>query len=258
MSKSRPQHSNRQTPVRSPQGLASTRRDELRHQQNRAAREQRIRSRISITVLALLAVAILGVLAWVITQAVGTAGSSPPPNGDGLVIGDPAAPVEVVIYQDFMCPACGAFERANRLDIDQLVANGTARVVIHPMNFKDHSSQGTRFSTRAANALVAVAMDQPDKALAFNAALYDHQPEQNTTGLTDAEIASIARQAGVSESVVGGFALLAHEEFVQASNDAAETRIHGTPTVLVNQRLLDDTQLYTAGPLRDAIEAAAG
>lgn len=238
--------------------VPQSRRQQLRREQERAAGERRVRTRVTLAVLGIVAAAVLGVLTWVIVNGAGSTTAPPPSGEDQLVIGDPAAPVELAIYQDFLCPACGAFEQVNRADIEQLVADGTARVLIHPMNFKDHSSLGTRFSTRAANALVAVARTEPDKVLAFNAAIFDDQPEQNTPGLSDAEIAELARQVGVSESVIGTFAQLAHEQFVQASNDAALTRIRSTPTVFINGEQFDNAQLFTPGPLKAAVEQAAG
>lgn len=77
-----------------------------------------------------------------------------------------------------------------------MVDDGTVLLRIHPMNFLDDASLGTKYSTRAANAFVTVWKAEPDKALAFNKLLFANQPKENTTGLTDAQIAQIASQAG--------------------------------------------------------------
>lgn len=233
------------------------RRDHLRRDREQAARERRIRTWATFGALGIVLATIAGVLIWVIASTRPT--TAPPLGGDHTVgVGSPDAPVTVTVFQDFMCPACGFVEQINRADLDELVDAGVARVELHLMTFKDPSSQGTRYSTRAANALVAVATAAPERMLAFNAALFDHQPQQGTPGLSDTEIAELARELGVSDEVVATFAQLRHEEFVSAANAAGLERIRTTPTVLVNGVEFDPEGLFQAGPLRAAVEAAAG
>ena len=125
------------------------------------------------------------------------------------------------------------------------------------MAFLDDASQGTQFSTRAANALVTVAKAEPDKVLAFNAALYDSQPEENTAGLTDAQIAELARGAGVSNETVATFASLANKSFVaSATTKSFASGVKGTPTIKINGETFTG-DLYTAGALKDAVAKAA-
>ena len=165
-----------------------------------------------------------------------------------------------------MCPYCGDFERANRDDLESLVADGTAKIEFHTLNFQDGNSQGTRYSTRSANAFVAVAKAEPDKLMAFNAALYDNQPEEGTPGLSDAEIADRARQAGVSENTIVTFAQLSNADFVnkataQALDQSRPDSITGTPTIRINGTTWPSGstgEQYQTGPLKAAVLAAAG
>ena len=69
----------------------------------------------------------------------------------------------------------------------------------------DRYSANTLYSTQAANAAAVVASKQGDKFAAFMAALYAHQLAENTPGLTDADIADLARGAGVSDAVASSF-----------------------------------------------------
>src|SRR5690348_13931190 len=71
-------------------------------------------------------------------------------------IGSAAAPVTLEVYLDYMCPACGQFEHANNAELDRLIRAGRVRVELRPIAFLDKQSGGTRYSTRAANALAAV------------------------------------------------------------------------------------------------------
>ena len=60
-------------------------------------------------------------------------------------------------YIDFMCPVCNQFEQAYGETIQSLVDDGTITLNIHPISILDRESQGTEYSTRAANAMYCVA-----------------------------------------------------------------------------------------------------
>lgn len=91
-------------------------------------------------------------------------------------VGRDDAPVPVTVFFDYMCPFCGRFEAANSADVDALIDGGTARVELRPMAFLDPQSQGSRFSTRAANALATVADQAPDSVWQFHRALVTSSP----------------------------------------------------------------------------------
>lgn len=76
-------------------------------------------------------------------------------------MGKADAPVTVEIYFDYMCPACGAFEAANGDELDRLLEAGVVRVELRPLSFLDDQSNGTAYSTRAANAIATVADAAP-------------------------------------------------------------------------------------------------
>ncbi len=237
-----------------------SRRQQLRFEQERAAKEQRVRKVVSYIALGVGAVALIAGLAW---AAISSGAFAPKPAGVGVnadytvMAGKVDAPVVVDVYQDFICPYCGDFERANSADLVALVSSGQAAVRIHPMNFLDDASQGTKYSSRAANALVTTAKAEPDKMLAMNAALYSQQPEEGTPGLTDAEIATLAQQAGVSQATIDSFAKLSYVGFANSSTAAAFTDgIERTPTVLINGKPFTGN-ILTSGPLKDAVAAAA-
>jgi protein-disulfide isomerase len=176
-------------------------------------------------------------------------------NG-AIRVGQAAAPVTVDIYLDYMCPFCGKFERANGDEISRLVQSGKAKVDIHPLAFLDDKSGGTRYSTRAANAVATVADRAPASVLAFNAALYGRQPAEGGSGLSDDEIAQIAAGAGVPLEVANAFPNRTFEGWVTTSTTAAfDSGITGTPTVKINGTAFPG-DLYTVGPLTKAIEAA--
>jgi protein-disulfide isomerase len=237
----------------------NSRRQRLRAEQERAAREARVRRVITFGGLGVVAVAVIGLIIWGVIGATSAARQN---AGDkisatyAVVIGKDTAPVTVDVFQDFMCPVCGEFEKTNSDDIAKLVAAGTVRLRIHPMNFLDDSSLGTKFSTRAANAFVTIWKAEPDKALAFNKLMYANQPKENSTGLTDDQIAQIAVQAGVSQSVVDTFTKQENADFpTNSTNEAFKGGVTATPTVFINGTQFSGN-LFTAGALSAAIEQA--
>lgn len=164
-------------------------------------------------------VAIVVIFAVIITSSV-----KPPASGprnmlsDGIVIGadlaavstpgleagaEPVATPEnpdvlaIRVYVDYFCPFCGDFEKANSEQIATLVEQGVATVEIHPVAILDRVSLGSRYSTRAANAAACVANYSPDSFYDFNSAMFAKQPDESTTGLTDAELIAIAKGVGV-------------------------------------------------------------
>jgi protein-disulfide isomerase len=238
----------------------ATQRELLKEQRAREAREKKIRTGITYGIIGVVVVALIVGLIYLIPNLTAKTSTTAASGSDpyAITIGKANAPVTIDIYQDYMCPYCGQFERAQTSDLKVLTESGTAKVVFHVMAFLDDNSSGTKYSTRAANAFVVVAQKEPDKALAFNSALFTNQPSEGSTGLTDEELVARAKSVGVSDAVTSTFASLSQADFVKGSNDAAfAAGIQSTPTVKVNGTVLS-RNLYSAGSLRAAAEKAAG
>lgn len=183
----------------------------------------------------------------------------------------------VNVYFDFMCPWCGRFDAANAEELDRLAATGDVTVIYHNISFLDGNSQGTFFSTRAANAAAVVAAESPEHYTDFVTALYENQPAEGSSGLSDAKIAEIAQGVGVPASVTDQFTTVVDGTYEVGEGDADEktgtwrtyapfvaaaTRQAGTdlgklstPSVLIDgEQFTGD--LYTPGALTQAVEAA--
>jgi len=185
----------------------------------------------------------------------------PPKNltdSGAVQAGDPAAPVTVEIYYDYMCPACGAFEAANGEELDRLLEEGVAQLALRPISFLDEQSEGTKYSTRAANAFATVIDSNPDLAWAFHQALYADQPEEGTEGLDDDEIAAVAEDAGVPSEVTDRFTDGTFDRWVaKVTAEAFDSGVTGTPTIKIDGEVFKGDP-YTVGDLTEAIESAAG
>ena len=167
---------------------------------------------------------------------------------------DPAAypdTVNIVLYVDYQCPFCKLFEQTNAETIGTWVSQGLATVEYHPIAILNSRSQGTNYSSRAGSAAACVANYQPDSFFQANAALFSNQPAEGTSGLTNAEIASVVAQAGVTD--VDAVKCINDERYVRWVDDATDrtasaipnsdlSGLTSTPTVLVNG------QEYTGAP----------
>ena len=183
-----------------------------------------------------------------------------PAGGAPTFFESPGDAAHIVIYQDFLCPICEAFDTANAEQLEALAGSGAATVEIHPIAILDRLSQGTRYATRAANAAACVAEAEPDRFLNVNSAFYAQQPAEGTRGLSDDQIVELVQAAGatsddVAACIQGGN----HEGWVaDATARALEgplpntdlPAVTGTPTVLVNgeqyQGAVDDPAAFAA------------
>ena len=193
---------------------------------------------------------IAGIVAVVIAVAVGVtvavqsgrteSASGPAPAGvtahDGILRGKDSAPVSVVVYEDFQCPVCRAFEQNVGSTITTYVDNGTVQIEYRPIAFLDRAST-TNYSSRA---LATAACALNDGGLAVFDKLHDllfaNQPAEGSAGLTDTQLADLAAQAGADKAAVEKCqAAGTYDGWVNRVTDqASKDGINGTPTYFVD------------------------
>jgi len=264
----------------SARALAATMRAE------QAAREKRVKL-ITISVFGVAVVALVVAIVWAVVASRPVPLPEPGPlatpsvvnEAGGIPVGQDGvagsvtegAPV-VDVYLDFMCPWCGVFEEKNGQLLKDWRAAGDITYVMHPVAILDDASVGASFSTRAAAAAVWVAETSPESFEAFVAGMFAQQPEEGTKGLTDDQIADVAKQAGASDETVEGIADLTsyttHAAWVAAQTDTVSkdeklwTRYQdgragfSTPTIVVGGEKFDG-DWQAPGALRAAVDAAA-
>ncbi len=172
-----------------------------------------------------------------------------------IVIGDGENRLDT--YIDFMCPICNQFEQLYGDSILALADDGTATVGIHPISILDRYSQGTEYSTRAANAMYCVAVADGEAAVPCMQAMFANQPDENTTGLTDDQILEIAASAGVTDidacvtdREYGDYvAQLTEDTPVQPGLDGI-----ATPTVAVNGEAIANADIPDPADLASLFE----
>lgn len=160
-------------------------------------------------------------------------------------------------YVDFMCPVCNQFEQVYGAEIEGLVDDGSITLGIHPISILDDQSNGTQYSTRAANAAYCVAAADPDASLPFLQAMFENQPAENTDGLTNNEILEVASGVGVTgiDSCVndGSYAGFVTAMTEQTPVQPGQSGI-ATPTVAVNGDVISNSDLPPAGALATLFE----
>ena len=241
---------------------------ELRQARQAAAARRSGRRRILTLIGALVIAGLVAAITVAVVQASGGERTLPDVSGavvapqhlthtGAISVGHADAPVTVEIYYDYMCPACGAFEKVNGSELDRLVADGVARVELRPIAFLDEQSSGTKYSTRSATALAAVADAAPDRVWEFHTALYGQQPAEGSQGLSDEQIAEIAADSGVPADVVEGFTDDTFRPWVASmTQEAFDSGVQGTPTVKIDGEVFAGNA-YAVGPLTKAIKSAA-
>jgi protein-disulfide isomerase len=240
---------------------ASERAAAIRQEQER--KEQRRRT---LTVTAVVGAVLAFVLViFVVAQSTRdtTGEATKPPSGvvDSYAVprGQENAPVTVTIYEDFMCPFCGDFEAASADMLTDYVEAGDVQVHYRALSFLDRASNGSDYSTRAMNAFgVVLETAGPDVATEFHDLLFQNQPEEGTSGPSDAELIDYAVEAGASEDAVSGpIRSVKFEQWVQNATDASSKEgVNSTPTVLVDGEKMEfETIDQLVEGVRSAVEA---
>lgn len=176
----------------------------------------------------------------------------------------------IQIWVDYQCPICDQFETTNQAQVKQWLTEGSATIEIHPVAILD-SPQNKDYSTRAAAAASCVANSQPSKFWDINSALYANQPDEQTgTGLTNAQILKVFKDAGVESKAITDcvnkqdFASFVTTQTKSSSSNAQlqnpSTGGFGTPTIFINgvryQGSYSDAAQFAA--FRDAAVKDAG
>ncbi|MDQ0728660.1 thioredoxin domain-containing protein [Microbacterium sp. W4I20] len=141
---------------------------------------------------------------------------------------EPTAPerVEIHVYVDYLSPDAGEFERANSRQLANWITEGAATVSYHPVALLTASSNGTKYSLRAAAAAACVATHSPDQFYAFNHDLLENQPEVGSDGLSDAQLADAAAAVGV-DNVKAVRSCIRDGDFVTWAKDATTRALDG-------------------------------
>jgi protein-disulfide isomerase len=219
----------------------------------------RLMRRIIIGALAIVAIGAIGTaVTWAVSSSIAKPQLSPSGmDGDGIVVHDvsvasteqlPASPtqtpteagaeetptpeptvasaVDIHIYIDYLSPGAGEFERANARQLATWISEGVVSVTYHPVSMLTANSNGTKYSLRAAAAAACVATHSADKFYAFNHELLVDQPEVDSDGRSDVELADLAVAVGIDNGKVVRDCI-EDQDFVSWAKDATARALEG-------------------------------
>jgi protein-disulfide isomerase/uncharacterized membrane protein YphA (DoxX/SURF4 family) len=187
---------------------------------------------------------------------------------NGVQVGNGQAPVSVDLYEDLQCPICNNLEQSGlTTDLDAKIKATSIKVNYHVMSFLDSSSNGNRYSSRAANAAYCAADQSPaafgkfhDIAYGKNADGKNNQPAEGSNGLPDSTLIAWGKQAGITSADFSTCVTSEqHKDLVAGvTEDASKRGVNGTPTVFVQGKQVKGTggNVVTVAQVDAAISAA--
>jgi protein-disulfide isomerase len=157
------------------------------------------------------------------------------------------------LYEDFLCPHCGVFEKSFGATVNQLIDSGAVAADYYMVGILD-SPQNDNYSSRAGGAAYCVADVSTDAFRRFHAALYAQQPAETATAFPDnARLIEIARQAGASGTAPDCINSGKYTQMVQGM--AKAVKINATPTIRINGQ---DYAYSTPQALVDKVKSIVG
>jgi protein-disulfide isomerase len=165
--------------------------------------------------------------------ACGGAGESDEPRGlldgipqEGVVLGDPDAPVTLVEFADLQCPYCARFTRtAFAVIVEEFVRTGEVRLVFRGVAFLGPDSE------KALRAVLAAG--QQRKLWQLVELLYAHQGPENSGWVTDElvrELGGGVEGLDVERMMAERTSEAVEVELALAAQAADRARVDGTPT----------------------------
>jgi len=191
-----------------------------------------------IAAAAVVALLLVGVVYWALSHKKASTGA-----GDTVrvtsskVVNQPGTsnPKAVVtFYEDFLCPACGNFERTFGPTVSRLIDIGAIAADYRMVSILD-SQKNQNYSSRAGAAALCVADESVDAFRRFHTALYSDriQPDERGTSFPDnAKLIELARQAGVVGKVPD--CINSGKYLSKVTGEAAAEHINATPTIKIN------------------------
>jgi protein-disulfide isomerase len=172
-----------------------------------------------------------------------TATPTPDPAATTPAATDQSA-VDIRVYVDYLSTGSRDFQVANVQQLAKWVTEDAATLTYYPVAMLTAKSNGTKYSLRAASAAACMGTHSPDTFFAYTNALLSQQPDVDSDGFTDVDLADLAIASGADSPKVvrtcienQSFATWAKEATDRALKglpDTDDVALTGTPMILVN------------------------
>jgi protein-disulfide isomerase len=172
----------------------------------------------------------------------GTPGAASPeaaagPQLTGAVLGDPDAPVTMVVYADYQCPYCGVFARdIQPRVVGDFVREGKVKLEFREFPFlggDDLTDRGNE-SAQAAEAVMCAA--EQGAYLDYHEKLYANQSGENNGAFSDSRLKSFAKDLSLNTNQFNACLDSGKYEpqLAQMKAEGQALGITGTPTFVIN------------------------
>jgi protein-disulfide isomerase len=199
--------------------------------------------------LVLVAIAVIGgLLIWrtagkANSRVVATDVRATPAQAEGYLMGNPDAPVQIMEFADFECPACGQFATVTEPDVrKRIVETGLASY-----RFFDFPLTEIHKNTLAASNAAACASVQ-GKFWEMHDQLYEHQPQWSTEATSDPKkfFDRYASQIGLDVSTWSKcYDDQRHLQRIMSNRAEGERRnVRQTPTFIIGTKMIPGSLPY--------------
>ncbi len=232
-----------------------TRREAVREKRRSQQRKQRIYIVLAVVggALAIAAIAIVPSL-----LPVGDIVDITPherPLEDGRAMGDPDAPVLIEVYSDFQCPACKNYSDQIEPQVTEaFVANGNVYYIYRHFPFLDDRAPRNE-SDQAANASMCAA-DQ-NRFWDYHDMLFANWNGENQGAFSDKRLVAFAERLDMDMAAFNScFDANTHRAEIDSEYQMGrESGVTGTPSVLVNGRILTPGLVPSFDAISEAVQA---
>jgi protein-disulfide isomerase len=189
------------------------------------------------------------------TPQVDTAQYAELPNDwvNGRVVGDPAAPVTIQAWEDFLCPACQQWTSQIKSQVmDDFVSEGQVKIEFNYLPLAQHDPGATL------GALAAECAAEQGAFWPYHDMIFAVAASQGMSGFTLERLVGYAEELDLDSSqFTQCVSSQRHIDVVQESRmRAVELGINSTPSILVNGQLMENPFDYNE--LTAAVENALG
>lgn len=173
----------------------------------------------------------------------------------GNVLGNADAPVTVVEWGDYQCPACGNFNRTTKQQlIDDYVSTGQVKFEYKDLPFLDDNASGDESNDSATAAYCAM---EQDRFWDYHDTLFNNQIGENAGAFAESRLVRMAEELGLDvdafESCMDSDA--ARDAVEAATDEANEQQVRSTPTFMINGTVIVGGNY---NELKAAIDTALG
>jgi len=174
---------------------------------------------------------------------------------EGLMLGNPAAPAKIEVFEDFQCPACLNYSKKIEPQVlKELVDTGKASYVFRHYPFLDSGNPKGESHQAASASLCA---SEQGKFWEYKTTVFDNWAGENNGAYSDKNLASFADDVNLDMGAFNAcFNENRYQNLIEADlKDAMNMGVRGTPTVFVNGTELTPGYIPSFEDIKNAVDA---